>query len=31
MVKKKNILQTKIGASIKETQMFEEHILEIEE
>lgn len=31
LVRKKNILQKKIDASLKETEMFEEHILEIEE
>jgi len=30
-VKKKNILQKKIEASLVETEMFEEHVLEIEE
>ena len=31
MVKKKTILGKKIEASLKESEMFEEHILEIEE
>ena len=31
MIKKKNILQKKIEASITETEIFEEDILEIEE
>jgi len=31
LLKKKNILQKKIEASLNETEMFEEHVLEIEE
>lgn len=31
MIKKKNILSKKIEASLRESEMFEEHILEIEE
>ena len=30
-VKKKNTLMKKIDASVNETEMFEEHVLEIEE